>query len=77
MDKLKPCPFCGSKKLNCYCQILSDETDYYDVGYPRIARHATISLVKITCECGCCLYVEASHPSMIVNAWNRRASDGI
>lgn len=61
MEKLKPCPFCGSKAKICGHPKFRNAPDYYDIECTNL-------------KCGVIMLTDLNAQEAI-KAWNRRADD--
>ena len=74
MAKLKPCPFCGGKRLfvGTVAEIEMQDEDHPDYSYNRTIYTVCCSFDKG----GCGASVGAMRSELdALNAWNRRASE--
>ena len=62
MEKLKPCPFCGSKAKICGHRTFRNAHDYYNIECTNQ-------------KCGVIMLTDLNAHDAI-NAWNRRVNDG-
>ena len=72
MNKLKPCPFCGSRAMLDFAN-----KEFVYTSKDGIARESGF-YYTVKCNdkyCGCQIGIYEL-PEMAVEAWNRRASDG-
>ena len=63
MNKLKPCPFCGSKKI---------DLRVHDEYYPKLPL--MFGVVCFDCQAGSCQFFRNTEEA--IKAWNKRVGEG-